>query len=58
MAKRFCLVCGAVYDYCTCRRENKLFRYQDVACCPEHAVIYFERQAQEQNGEKEKNEEL
>lgn len=45
MAKgmRKCKVCGVEYEYCHTVRNGDLFRYQDVACCPEHGSIYFAR---------------
>lgn len=39
---RICKVCGAEYPYCTTERPMGLFRWQDVACSPEHAEIYFD----------------
>lgn len=45
MAKgiRVCKVCGAEYEYChTVRRKSGIFRWQDVACCPEHGRQYLE----------------
>lgn len=43
MAKgtRKCKVCGVEYEYCHTVRGVDLFRWQDVACCPEHGSIYF-----------------
>lgn len=43
MAKgtRKCKICGKEYEYCRTETNNK-FRWQDVACCPEHATEYFE----------------
>lgn len=39
---RICKVCGKEYEYChTLRRVEGIFRYQDVACCPEHGSIYL-----------------
>ena len=46
MAKAFktCKVCGAEYEYChTLRRADGIFRWQDVACCPEHGSVYLSR---------------
>lgn len=41
-ATRKCKVCGAEYEYCrTNRSVAGVFRWQDVACCPEHGSIYF-----------------
>lgn len=60
MAKgfRFCKVCGARYEYChTCRKPG-IFRWQDVACCPEHAERYFAQIAesrQQPSSEKDDN---
>lgn len=40
-ATKICKVCGKEYPYCkTANRENR-FRWQDVACSPEHAATYF-----------------
>lgn len=43
MAKgiRKCRVCGKEYEYCKTHRRDTIFRWQDVACCPEHAAEYF-----------------
>lgn len=39
-----CKVCGQEYEYChTLRKDSTVFRYQDVACCPEHGNIYLSR---------------
>ena len=45
MAKgtRKCKVCGTEYEYCRTVRNGDAFRYQDVACCPEHGSIYLAR---------------
>lgn len=46
MAKgiRTCKVCGSEYEYChTARRVEGVFRWQDVACCREHGMIYLNR---------------
>jgi len=41
-ATRKCKVCGKEYEYChTVRRTSDIFRWQDVACCPEHGSAYF-----------------
>lgn len=41
-ATRKCKVCGCEYEYChTNRRVAGVFRWQDVACCPEHGSVYF-----------------
>lgn len=43
-ATKKCKVCGAEYEYChTTRRVSGVFRWQDVACCPEHGSIYLEK---------------
>lgn len=43
-ATKICKVCGKEYEYChTIRRADGVFRYQDVACCPEHGSIYLQR---------------
>lgn len=38
---RKCKVCGCEYTYCKTNRNPNIFRYQDVACCPEHGSVYF-----------------
>lgn len=44
MAKLICRVCGAEYEGCrTARHIAGTYRWQDVACCPEHGSIYLER---------------
>ncbi len=45
MAKaiRKCRVCGAEYEYCHTFKPGDGFRWQDVACCPEHGSEYFRR---------------
>lgn len=40
-ATKICKVCGKTYEYCHTLRPNSVFRWQDVACCPEHGNIYF-----------------
>ena len=53
MAKaiRVCKVCGKRYEYCqTALKGPGLFRWQDVACCPEHASTYFARIAASRSG--------
>lgn len=43
-ATKKCRVCGADYEYCHTFIKNKgTYRWQDVACCPEHGSIYLER---------------
>lgn len=39
-ATRICSICGIEYPYCRTATSDK-FRWQDVACCPEHGVQYF-----------------
>lgn len=37
-----CKVCGCEYEYCrTAKRVAGVFRWQDVACSPEHGSIYL-----------------
>lgn len=43
-ATRKCKVCGCEYEYChTQRLVAGVFRWQDVACSPEHGQEYLER---------------
>lgn len=39
-ATRFCKICGVEYPYCHTNVANQ-YRWQDVACCKEHAAEYF-----------------
>lgn len=41
-----CRICGKTYEYCRTNRRTTLFRWQDVACSPEHGAIYFARIAE------------
>ena len=36
-----CRICGKSYEYCRTNRRTTIFRWQDVACSPEHGAIYF-----------------
>lgn len=41
-ATKVCKVCGNSYEYChTIKRVDGVFRWQDVACCPEHGSVYL-----------------
>jgi len=40
--RKVCRVCGKEYEYCKTERNKSVFRWQDVACCPEHAMAYFD----------------
>lgn len=41
-ATKICKVCGKEYEYChTARKTAGVFRWQDVACSPEHGSIYL-----------------
>lgn len=43
-AMKKCKVCGENYEYChTNKTVAGIFRWQDVACCPEHGSIYLAR---------------
>lgn len=41
-----CKVCGREYEYCRTNRPTDIFRWQDVACSPEHGAIYFAQVAE------------
>lgn len=43
MAKgiRICKICGEPYEYCHSNVPAGTNRWQDVACCVEHATQYF-----------------
>ena len=38
---QICKVCGKEYPFCRTARPDGLYRWDSVACCPEHAAIYF-----------------
>lgn len=38
---RKCKICGIDYPYCKTVVKAGVFRYQDVACCPEHGSAYL-----------------
>ena len=38
---RICKICGKEYPYCKTLRNGDIFRWQDVACSPEHGSEYF-----------------
>ena len=42
---KVCKVCGREYEACHTLRPNlnSEFRWQDVACCPEHGAEYLRR---------------
>ena len=42
---KVCKVCGKQYEACHTLRPNmnSEFRWQDVACCPEHGAEYLRR---------------
>lgn len=42
-AKKICEVCGKEYETCRPIRITEPFRWQEVACCPEHGRLYFEK---------------
>ena len=39
--KRTCRVCGKTYEACATLYKGTVFRWQDVACCPEHGAEYL-----------------
>lgn len=40
-AVKKCKVCGKEYEACRTFRHDNAFRWQDVACSPEHGAEYF-----------------
>ena len=40
--KKNCVICGKEYKTCFPYGATDPFRWQDVACCPEHGSMYFE----------------
>lgn len=47
--ERICKICGEKYPYCTTKNSGK-FRWQDVACCVEHAEEYLKKIEEARNG--------
>lgn len=45
-ATKICKICGNEYEYCHTFRRDSIFRWQDVACCPEHGSQYFAKIAE------------
>jgi hypothetical protein len=43
--KKICKICGCEYEACHTQRpySNGEFRWQDVACCPEHGQEYLRK---------------
>lgn len=41
MVTKICRVCGKEYEACFTQRKGISFRWQDVACCPEHGAQYL-----------------
>ena len=57
-ATKICKVCGKEYPYChSLRLDTNIFRWQDVACSPEHAATYFANIEASRSGAKAKPEE-
>lgn len=54
---RNCKVCGVDYPYCKTANRAGTYRWQDVACCPEHGSIYLARVIAARSGEPEPVEE-
>lgn len=40
---RYCKICGEPYEYCKTEVPAGTNRWQDVACCVEHATEYFKQ---------------
>ena len=36
-----CKICGKEYEACHTLRRDNVFKWQDVACCPEHGAQYL-----------------
>lgn len=49
-ATKICRVCGKEYEYChTARKVAGIFRWQDVACSPEHGTVYLSKIRESRN---------
>ena len=57
-ATKICKVCGKEYPYCKTEYKPGVFRYQDVACCPEHGSIYLAEVERARNGSKTTTDEV
>ena len=51
---KICKICGAEYPACSTQIKG-VFRWKDVACCPEHAAQYFEQVAAARGASKPEN---
>lgn len=50
--KKKCRICGKEFESChTAYRSKNLFRWQDIACCPEHGEQFFKMIADEEAAE-------
>lgn len=54
-ATKICKVCGKEYEYCRTYLPTA-FRWQDVACCREHAMEYFAKIEEARSAEEVSNE--
>lgn len=52
---KICKICGKEYKYCKTESLKDIFRWRDVACCPEHGKEYF-RQIMESRSVDDKSE--
>lgn len=49
-ATKICRVCGKEYEYYhTARKVAGIFRWQDVACSPEHGTVYLSKIRESRN---------
>ena len=51
IATRKCKICGVDYPYCKTVNRAGAYRWQDVACCPEHGSIYLAKVIAARSGE-------
>lgn len=55
---KVCRVCGRQYKTCAMLYKSTVFRWQDVACCPEHGAEYLKAiQESRASGEAEASQE-
>lgn len=40
---KVCKICGKSYEACRTPARPGVYRWQDVACCPEHGAEYLEK---------------
>lgn len=57
---KVCRICGAEYEGCHTQRPNlnNEFRWQEVACCPEHGAEYLKQILASRGANRQESEEV